>query len=115
RGGGTYLQADPLNWPETRIQPLANLLSGDTNYRYDILEARQALESSTAWHAALRATPQDKSRIRQCWDEMKEQQASGNAIKAARADARLHLAIAEASHNLVLVQIMRSLFDVLLS
>jgi GntR family L-lactate dehydrogenase operon transcriptional regulator len=34
---------------------------------------------------------------------------------AARADAQFHLAIAEASHNLVLVQVMRSLFTTVLS
>lgn len=115
RGGGTYLQTDLVNWPETRIQPLAGLLQDDIHYRYDVLEARHTLESDTAWYAALRATQQDKDNIRRCLDDMLEQQAGGNAVLTARADARLHLAIAEASHNLVLVQIMRGLFDVLLS
>src|SRR5690606_1937893 len=97
RGGGTYLQTDLVNWPETRIQPLAGLLQDDIHYRYDVLEARHTLESDTAWYAALRATQQDKDSIRRCLDDMLEQQAGGNAVLTARADARLHLAIAEAS------------------
>src|SRR5690606_585191 len=64
RGGGTYLQTDLVNWPETRIQPLAGLLQDDIHYRYDVLEARHTLESDTAWYAALRATQQDKDNIR---------------------------------------------------
>lgn len=115
RGGGTYLQSEPLSWTETRIQPLAGLLHDDIHYRDDVLEARRTLESGTAWHAALRATPEDKANIQRCLNDMLEQQKGGNAILAARADARLHIAIAEASHNVVLIQIMRGLFDVLLS
>lgn len=115
RGGGTYLQTPPPNCSETRIQALATLLQNDAHYRDDVLEARHTLESGTVWHAALRATQQDKDNIRRALDNMQDQQASGNAVLAAHADARLHLSIAEASHNLVLIQIMRGLFDVLLS
>ena len=46
---------------------------------------------------------------------MLQHQQSGHAELAARADAQFHLAIAEASHNLVLVQVMQSLFTVVLS
>ncbi|MEW8027121.1 MAG: FCD domain-containing protein [Candidatus Thiodiazotropha sp.] len=35
---------------------------------------------------------------------------AGEALVEAQADAEFHLAIAEASHNEILVQIMRSLF-----
>src|SRR5690606_28015307 len=46
---------------------------------------------------------------------MLQYQRSGHAELAARADAQFHLAIAEASHNLVLVQVMHSLFTLMLS
>ncbi len=87
----------------------------DPQYRYDVLEARIALESSTTWHAALRASPDDKSKILQCFEQMIRHQQSGDTVQSARADAQFHLAIAEASHNLVLVQVMRGLFDLVLS
>ena len=81
----------------------------------DVLEARQALESSAAWLAAQRATAQDKARIQHCFEVMLDHQQNGHAELAARADAQFHLAIAEASHNLVLVQVTHSLFTTVLS
>ncbi len=46
---------------------------------------------------------------------MLDHQQNGHAELAARADAQFHLAIAEASHNLVLVQVTHSLFTTVLS
>lgn len=115
RGGGTYVQTNDLNWPTQTMAPLGELMSSDPFYRYDVLEARHALESSTAWHAAQRATQQDKDHIQRCFDNMLEHQKSGNADLSAKADARFHLAIAEASHNVVLLQVMQGLFKLVLS
>lgn len=95
--------------------PLAGLIESDPHYRYDVLATRHALETSTAWLAAQRATAQDKAHIQRCFEVMLQHQQSGHAELAARADAQFHLAIAEASHNLVLVQVMQSLFTVVLS
>ena len=116
RGDGTYVQgAASAGWLESAINPLADLLSIDPSYRYDILETRQAVEGSTAYLAAQRATAQDKVRVRQFFDVMMQYQIKGNYELAARADAQFHLAIAEASLNVVLLQVMRSLFDLVLS
>lgn len=116
RGDGTYVQeqnqAFLLN---DTFEPLAMLLSNDPIYRYDVLEARTALESATAWHAALRATQADKDRIRHSFDVMLVHQKSGNRELSAKADAQFHLAIAQASHNVVLLRVMHSLFELLLS
>lgn len=114
-GGGTYVQdAQVAQWQhESVVQPLSNVVQQDPEYRYDVLEARHALEGSTAWHAALRATAQDKARIRDCFDATLRFQRKGDPALASRADAQFHLAIAEASHNLVLLQMMRGLFDLL--
>lgn len=115
RGGGTYVQSDIANWPNQIMAPLAELIKEDPHYRYDVLEARHALERSTARHAALRATQKDKDNIQQCFDIMVNYQQRGDTELSARADAQFHLAIAEASHNLVLLQVMRGLFTVVLS
>lgn len=116
RGDGTYVQSTaPAEWLQEAVGPLTRLIDSDPHYRYDVLETRHALESSTAWLAAQRATAQDKERIQRCFDVMIAHQQSGHAELAARADAQFHLAIAEASHNLVLVQVMHSLFSVVLS
>ena len=116
RGDGTYVQSRPTaHWLQEAMQPLAGLMDADPHYRYDVLETRHALETSTAWLAAQRATAQDKAHIQRCFEVMLQHQQSGHAELAARADAQFHLAIAEASHNLVLVQVMQSLFTVVLS
>ncbi|KKW67560.1 transcriptional regulator [Lampropedia cohaerens] len=116
RGDGTYVQERRQSFllPGT-FEPLATLLVQDPEYRYDVLEARTALESSTAWHAALRATQADKDRICRCFDVMLKYQRSGDNDLSARADAQFHLAIAEASHNVVLLRVMHSLFELVLS
>ena len=93
----------------------APLMRDDPQYRYDVLETRQIIELSTAWYAAQRATTQDKDHIRRCYDEMLRHQRSQDAASSARADAQFHLAIAEASHNVVVVQVMRSLFEMVLN
>ncbi|MPS28589.1 transcriptional regulator LldR [Pigmentiphaga sp.] len=114
-GAGTFLHADVEAWPQPSLSPLAALMLHDPMYRYDVLETRRALEGSAAAHAALRASARDKDNIRRCFDQMVEHQQRKDATLSARADARFHLAIAEASHNLVLIQVMRSLFDLVLS
>ncbi len=85
------------------VQPLKTLMADDPDYSFDILEARYAIEASTAWHAAMRATPGDKEKIQLCF----EATLSEDPDIASQADVRFHLAIAEASHNIVLLQTMR--------
>lgn len=117
QGGGTYLQVPVVGgaaWPRQQlVQSLNELVSDDPEYRYDVLEARHALEGGTAWHAALRATPEDRARIRACFEDLQRFPDSGDPEFSSRADARFHLAIAEASHNAVLLQMMRGLFELL--
>lgn len=113
-GAGTFLQQLPSNWSTYQIvEPLSNLIDEDPAYRFDVQEARMILEGGTAWHAAQRATAEDLENIRQCFDQISHFQSMGDDDQAAIADAKFHLAIAEASHNLVLIQMMRGLFDLL--
>ena len=106
RGGGTFVRWQHEEWSEQNIvQPLKTLMADS----FDILEARHAIEASTAWHAAIRATTADKEKIKLCFDAT----LSEDPDLASQADVRFHLAIAEASHNVVLLQTMRGFFDVL--
>lgn len=113
-GGGTYVCDVPHSWSEEVIvDPLASLFMVNPEYRFDVLEIRHGLEGAGAWHAALRATDDDKRRLRERFDAMIELHGSENTMDEARADATFHLTIAEASHNLVLLQVMRGLFTLL--
>lgn len=112
RGGGTFVRWPHESWSEqTIVQPIKSLLADDPHYSYDILEARHAIEASTAWYAAMRATVADKEKLRFCFDASQ----CDDPDLASQADVRFHLAIAEASHNLVLLQTMRGFFDLLQS
>lgn len=113
-GGGTFV-ADPApKWSDDAIfAPLESLVLGDPAYRFDVLEIRHALDGAAAWHAANRAAPADKDRLRASFDHMIAMHGSDDPADEARADASFHLAIAEASHNLVLLQVTRALFDLM--
>ncbi|MCF7749956.1 transcriptional regulator LldR [Bacillus subtilis subsp. subtilis] len=115
-GGGTFVSEPAARARQAIDEPLTPylpLFQGDPEYRFDVLEIRHALEGATAWHAALRATDVDRAKIRDAFDTMMAAHGKGDPAGEARADAAFHLAIAEASHNLVLLQVMRGLFELL--
>ncbi len=113
QGGGTYVRAT-LN--EGLSDPLLQLIREHPESRYDVLEVRHALDGQAAYYAALRATDADRDNIRRAFDHMIELHKLGDdPINEARADAAFHLSISEASHNIVMLHTMRSLFSVLQS
>jgi DNA-binding FadR family transcriptional regulator len=112
RGGGTYVRDDI---EPSFVDPLLAMLKELPESRYDVLEIRHALEGTAAYYAALRATEADKERIRQKFEIMISKHGSGDPMDEARADAEFHLSIVEASHNLVLLHVMRGLFTLLMS
>lgn len=114
RGDGTYVQQLPEQWSQHNIvDPINFLMKDDPAYRFDVQETRLILEGGCAWYAAQRATEDDRAKIHLHFDQIIHYQNLGDSQQAAVADAKFHLAIAEASHNVVLIQIMRSVFDLL--
>lgn len=99
--------------PIIPVELFSDLIHQDSSYRFDVQEARLILESGTAYYAAERATEQDKAKIRYYYEQISHYQSLGDNEQAAIQDANFHLAIAEASHNLVLIQMMKELFDLL--
>ena len=89
--------------------PLIALLSERPEVADDYLEFRDIVECQAAAMAARRASPIDLDRIRACLDQIETAHISAAPKDEAAADADLHLAIYEASHNLVVLQIMRTL------
>lgn len=91
--------------------PLAFLIKTDTQKIFDLIEVRKAMEAWGAFKAAQRATEEDIKRLESIIEEM------GKAIEEGRdwdkEDADFHLAIAQATHNMVQTHIMSTLYDLL--
>ncbi len=109
-GGGTYAR-DSLG--DTITEPLDDALISNPEVVEDMLEFRHALEGISAYYAAQRATEADRKIIKLRYEQLCNKQAASVAQDEAMADVDFHLAIAEASHNVVLLHVMRSLFKLL--
>ncbi|MFC3606322.1 GntR family transcriptional regulator [Stutzerimonas tarimensis] len=113
QGGGTYV-AEALG--ATFSDPLVHLLEGSSEAQRDLLEFRHTLEGACAFYAAQRATELDHQRLTEAYDALQACYSHNGEVSRAEegaADARFHLAIAEASHNTVLLHTIRGLFDLL--
>lgn len=113
QGGGNYV-VDSLG--STFSDPLLQLLESSPDAQRDLLEFRHTLEASCAYYAAIRATDVDRLRLREAFDALQDCYNRAEEVSRAEegaADANFHLAIAEASHNAVLLHTIRGLFDLL--
>lgn len=66
-----------------------------------------------AYHAALRGTDADRETLSEHFAAMERAHANEDPTEEAERDADFHYAIAEASHNTVLMHVMRGLLDLL--
>ena len=105
---GRSLRVAPLGRAAI-TDPLLSLLAQRPEVEDDYLDFRDVVESHAAGLAALRATPLDRDRIAAILDRIEAAHTAAVPEDEAEADAALHQAIYEASHNLVLLQVMRAL------
>jgi GntR family transcriptional repressor for pyruvate dehydrogenase complex len=111
RQGGGWFVSEKIG--SSMVDPLSQLLSTNPEAQHDLLEFRHALEGVSAYYAALRCTEEDKSRLQQCFLKLQAAHEEKLFEQETQADAAFHMAIAEASHNVVLLHTMRSLFTLL--
>ncbi|NSZ18728.1 FCD domain-containing protein [Agrobacterium vitis] len=113
RGGGTFVAIENAAQSlERALKPLLPMVQGEAGYWRDVMEIRKSLDTDAAYYAALRATDLDKERMTVAFAAMSAAE-GGNPQSQARADAAFHMAIAEASHNVVLRQIVAGLSELL--
>jgi GntR family transcriptional repressor for pyruvate dehydrogenase complex len=110
RGGATHVA--PL-LDEGFTGPLSAVIRNSPDMTYDYLEFRAIAESSAAYLAALRGTVVDRRLIEECFEAMEAAHQQEDPTDEANADADFHLAIYEASHNLFMLHVMRSLSEML--
>lgn len=93
--------------------PLIELMSDRGEVVEDYLELRATLESMAARLAATRANDVDRATLTRCMERINLAHDEAESRNEAEADVDLHLAVYEASHNIVLLHIMRALSGML--
>ena len=94
-------------------EPLAALFRGDPRVAGDYFEYRRVVEAEAAALAARRATEIDRRAIRELLAAMRVAHAEPDPAREASLDADLHIAIYEASHNVVLLHMLRALAELM--
>lgn len=111
RRGGGFGVTDVT--ASTLTDPLVHLLQRHPSAVDDVLELRHGLECTAAYFAALRATEADIKRLRDLITAMKRRRPARDPLEDADLDVNFHMTVAEASHNLALVHVMRGIFNLM--
>ncbi|GAA0859103.1 pyruvate dehydrogenase complex transcriptional repressor PdhR [Aliiglaciecola litoralis] len=106
QGGGTFIKR---NLTASVTDPLMDLIAKRPETQFDLLEFRHALEGMAAYYAALRGQPEDHVKLKQWLLEIEALSANEDKSQESQALVEFYLTMAQASHNLVLVHVMRSL------
>jgi GntR family transcriptional repressor for pyruvate dehydrogenase complex len=93
--------------------PLAELFVTEPRATSDYIEFRRTVEVAAAGYAATRATQPEREAIKDCMARIRTAHDAGDSSQEADYDAELHGLIYEASHNLMVLHIMRVLGDLL--
>ena len=80
---------------------------------FDYLSFRRDMEGLAAERAARLGSDSDLKVVQAILDKMEAAHARNAAEEEANLDAQFHMAIIEASHNVVMLHMMRSMFDLL--
>ena len=106
QGGGTVV----MSLVEmTSSNSLGELIRTQQDRALDVIEVRKCMESWTAYYAAQRALPEDLRRMEEIVAAM-ERNLDG-MHPSEDLDANFHIVIARATHNIVWMHLMQSLFD----
>ena len=109
-GAGVYV-ADVLG---SSFSPaLRDLMSRHDEAVFDYLAFRRDMEGLAAERAARMASATDLRVVQSAFDKMVEAHHARATEEEARLDAQFHMAIIEASHNVVMLHMMRSMYELL--
>lgn len=89
--------------------PLSDLIKGEQERALDVIEVRKCMEAWTSYYAAQRALPEDLRKLEKLLAEMER---NLDGMKPSQdLDANFHIVIAQATHNIVWLHLMQSIFD----
>jgi GntR family transcriptional repressor for pyruvate dehydrogenase complex len=106
QGGGTFVSKH-LN--KRLSDPLLALISKRPETQFDLLEFRHALEGMAAFYAALRGQKQDHNALTQALEKLQSASTKAKPEEEAIALGAFYFAMAQASQNMVLVQVMQAM------
>ncbi len=109
-GAGVYV-ADVLG--SAFSDALIKLFAAHEEAVFDYLAFRKDMESIAAERAATLGSDTDLKVINTVFTKMEAAHSKRNPSDEAELDAEFHLAIIEASHNVIMLHMMRSMFDLL--
>ncbi len=109
-GAGIYV-ADVLG--SAFAPALIRLFADHDEAVFDYIAFRRDLEGVAAARAATSATETDLKVIDTLFNKMEAAHSKRNPTDEAELDAQFHIAIIEASHNVIMLHMMRSMFDLL--
>lgn len=92
---------------------LVRLFSSHEEAVFDYLSFRRDMEGLAAERAARLGSDSDLKVVQAIFDKMVAANARNAAQDEAQFDAEFHMAIIEASHNVVMLHMMRSMYDLL--
>lgn len=106
QGGGTVVMSLV---EKNNENTLAKLIKAEQERALDVIEVRKCMESWTAFYAAERALPDDIKRLEEIIEGMRRNLEINKPSEDL--DANFHIVIARATHNIVWLHLMQSLFD----
>jgi GntR family transcriptional repressor for pyruvate dehydrogenase complex len=109
-GAGIYV-ADVLG--SAFSEALVKLFAAHDEAVFDYISFRRDMEGLAAERAARLASDTDLKVIQTIFDKMNSVSSKRDPADEARLDADFHLAIIEASHNVVMLHMMRSMYQLL--
>ncbi|WP_170387183.1 FadR/GntR family transcriptional regulator [Ruegeria atlantica] len=92
---------------------LVRLFSSHNEAVFDFLSFRQDLEGLAAERAARMGSSSDLKVVQAIFDKMEAAHARNATEEESELDAQFHMAIIEASHNVLMLHMMRSMYDLL--
>ncbi|MGB7205260.1 MAG: FCD domain-containing protein [Anderseniella sp.] len=110
QGGGTFI-ANVMR--SIFAEPIIGLFSRHEKATADYLEFRQEMETQAARWAAVRATDADREILTSIMEQMHAAHQDEDPAEEARLDVELHIAVSDASHNIVMTQTLRSIYNLL--
>lgn len=107
-GEGTFVRdtnADDV------IRPLALFLAMERGSLLDMFEVRRIFETATSALAAERATDEEVEQIGMLLEKMRDRIRQGDSEGGEAYDAAYHYAVAEATHNNLLIKLLRTVHE----